>query len=248
MRKTKFITVLLLIAVLATALLATLVACKPKESGNETNSGTPSGSPPPSSGGDPGQSGGWKPNPGPGDPEEPEVPTYTITEMFNKIVESVEVPEQALNIDISAKVDTDDKLTTLNLKGNFYSEVRNELCFAVYQQEKGEADSERQLAFAIYIVNDKIYLDLADGSTPLIYLSDFDFNYLIQIIEGAGGMLSDLIGDLDLGSYKGLIDFALDLLFGTPEVTVNEDGSQSIAMEVRLKTTLGSAGALIGLL
>ncbi|MDE6473657.1 MAG: hypothetical protein K2L70_00965 [Clostridia bacterium] len=236
MKKTKLITVLLLIAVLATVLLATLVACKPKvDDGDSTISGDPGEIP---SGGD-NVKPPWKPPTPSGNPGNtgPEIPKYTSKEMLNKIIESVDVPEQVLNLDIFAKFEKEDLVTTINLKGNFYSEVRNELCFAVYQQQKGEADSQRQLVFAIYIVNDKIYLDRADGS-PLIYLSDFDFNYLKQIIEGAGGMVSDLTGSLE--QYMGLIDLVFGFLFGTPEVTVGEDASQSLAMELRLKGLLSN--------
>ncbi|MDE6870314.1 MAG: hypothetical protein K2J75_06265 [Clostridia bacterium] len=238
MKKTKFITVLLLLAVLASVLLVAFVACEPKPDVNDdTQKSGDSGEIPPEE--DPWE---WDPII---DPIKPEIPSYTAKEMLTKIIESVEVPEQALNIDINAKVDTEDQVTTVNLKGNFYNEVRNELCFAVYQQQKGEADSQRQLVFAIYIVNDKIYIDMADG-TPLIYLSDFDFNYLVQIIEGAGGKLSDSMGSLD--KYMGMIDLVFSFLFDPPEVTVNEDNSQSLAMELKLKGLLNSAGSLIGLL
>ncbi|MDE5756342.1 MAG: hypothetical protein K2I23_04560 [Clostridia bacterium] len=230
---------------LATALLATLVACKPND-GNQGDSGNDPGN----SGSiwDPGQ-GGWNPDPGTsggGDEPGPITSTLSPMDMLTKIIESVEMPEQALNLDVSAKAETDNKLTTLNLKANFYNKVRNELCFAVYQQQKKEADSQRQLVFAVYIVNDKIYLDMADGS-PLIYLSDFDFNYLVQLIQGAGGMVGDLIGSLDSG-VMGIIDLVIGFLLGTPEVTVNADKSQSMKMELRLKNILGSAGTLLGFL
>ena len=126
----------------------------------------------------------------------------------------MEVPSSVLNLDVYVKFENEDQVTTINLKGNFYSEVRKRTVFMpVYQQQKGEADSQRQLVFAVYIVNDKIYIDRADG-TPLIYLSDFDFNYIIQIIRSAGGMVSDLTGSLE--QYMGLIDLVFNVLFGVP--------------------------------
>ncbi len=237
MKKTKLITVLLLLAVLATVFLATLVACEPKPDGGISGNHTPSGDPNETPSGS--NDDIWKPPTPSGNPggNTPEIPKYTSKEMLNKIIESVEVPEQVLNLDVYVKFENEDQVTTINLKGNFYSEVRNELCLAVYQQQKGEADSQRQLVFAVYIVNDKIYIDRADG-TPLIYLSDFDFNYIIQIIEGAGGMVSDLTGSLE--QYMGLIDLVFNVLFGVPEVKVGEDGSQSLAMELRLKSLLSN--------
>lgn len=254
MRKTKFITIAIVILVLATLLLTTLVACQPNN-GNESDSGNnsgeiPSGVNPPDSGNvtPPDGDGGWTPPPTGGgnnntdDPEPP--PMMSSSEFFDKIIGSVEAPDKALNIDLSGKVETGDMLTTLSLKGNFYDDVRNELCFSVYQQKKNEADAQKQLVFAIYIISDKIYLDMADGS-PLIYLSDFDFNYVLQIVKGAGELLPDMI----TGSVKDIIDLVVIVLFGSPEIKVAEDGSQSVLMEIKLKEILGGGIAdLLGVL
>ncbi len=250
MRKTKFITIAIVILVLATLLLTTLVACQPNN-GNESDSGNnsgeiPSGVNPPDSGNVTPPDGGWEPPPvDTEDPDEPEPPPMmSSSEFFDKIIGSVEAPDKALNIDLSGKVETGDMLTTLSLKGNFYDDVRNELCFSVYQQKKTETDAQKQLVFAIYIISDKIYLDMADGS-PLIYLSDFDFNYVLQIVKGAGELLPNVI----TGSVKDIIDLVVIVLFGSPEIEVAEDGSQSVLMEIKLKEILGGGIAdLLGVL
>lgn len=250
MKKTKLISVIVLIAVLAIAMFATLVACKPTDDqGNSTQSGIESGEPPESGEPKPPEIPVIPPKPSDGDDDEdPKNPVVNLTpiQLFNKIIDSVEVPEQALNIDVEAKVDANDRVTTISLKGNFYSEIRNELCLAAYQQIKSQS-TQKQLIFAIYIIGDKIYLDMADGS-PLIYLSDFDFNYVLQIVQGAGGMLGDLLGNINLAGFtiSDIFDIISPILFGTPQVTVNEDKSQNVKMELNIKTLLSAAGGLIG--
>ncbi|MDE5756150.1 MAG: hypothetical protein K2I23_03590, partial [Clostridia bacterium] len=104
MKKTKLITAIVLIAVMVIAMFAALVACKPNgDTGNGgTESGVPSGSTKPSkdpnSGNDPiqpGPPGDRPPDDDPVDPTPP--PSMSPIDVFNKVIDSVEVPEQALN-------------------------------------------------------------------------------------------------------------------------------------------------------
>ena len=88
MKKTKLITVLLLLAVLATVFLATLVACEPKPDGGISGNHTPSGDPNETPSGS--NDDIWKPPTPSGNPggNTPEIPKYTSKEMLNKIIES----------------------------------------------------------------------------------------------------------------------------------------------------------------
>lgn len=200
------------------------------------------------------------------DPNKPSVkpPSGKLDPMgfLNKIVESIDSPDDVLNLNITATLDSKkDFIYVISLKGNLYelmdkttedgepiapTKGKNELAFTIHTQSKSQSQA-KELVFAMYIIDEKMYIDLADGS-PLLYLSDFDANYLLQIIKGAGGMLGDLLEGLDPTILK-LIPQVLNLfVFAKPVTTVNADKSVDISMEVKINYLLGAVDKVLGAL
>lgn len=254
MKKFKIITVLLLIAIIASLFVTVLVACDPKENGPGSGEEEPSGEWPIDPWPDP------DPTPGP-DPINPSR-NWNQMQFLNKIVDSVEAPNDVLNINIGATVDNKkDTDYTVALKANIYEVLKNldedgnpiestkgknELAFTVHSKAKTQG-AQQQLLFGMYFIGDKMYIDRADGS-PLLYLSDFDFNYLVQVIYGAGGMVGDLISTVDPSILSVVKNVVTSFLLVKPVITENADKSFDVRMEIKLNEVLSGAKGILGAL
>ncbi|MDE5991149.1 MAG: hypothetical protein K2H36_06165 [Clostridia bacterium] len=222
MKKSKLITALLLVVILLVAMMSVFAACDPKEDPNGGQNGNGTMPVPP---------------PTPIDPVDPTEPTiyYESMELLEKIIGAIETPEKVLGIDFELDFTAPDgKKTTIAFKGNLYDKYRNELSFIVYQQIANQETRER--VFGIYMVNDKMYVDLGEGKS-LLYLEDFNPNYMVSLIESAIGKLPDLIGGIGdtISTYLPLI---MMILFQAPVVEVTEEGGQNISMVFDVKGLL----------
>jgi hypothetical protein len=223
MKKSKLITTLLLVVILLVAFSSVLVACDPKEDG-------------PGSGGN---SGGLPPTPpsGPGNNGEVPKPYYEPLELLEKIVNSIDTPEKVLGIDVSIDCDTPDgKKTRVGFKTNIKDKYHNEISLIVDQQSLGQTNFER--VFGLYMLNDKMFVDLGEGKS-MLYLEDFNPNYIVELVQQGIIKLPELLGDIDIMGYiNGFLPLIMPILFSEPVVTVTEEGGQDIVMAFDIKGLL----------
>ncbi|MDE6188862.1 MAG: hypothetical protein K2G37_01070 [Clostridia bacterium] len=232
MKKSKMITVLLLIVILLVALSSLFIACDPKDEPVDSGDVTP-GIPPIIIGPDTN-----KPSTG---------NTYDRKGAVEKIFGAfIEAPDDMLSLDLEIEiVNSDGSKTTAALRGNMYSEYRNEIAFIISKQL---ADSqEKETLFGIYMINDKMFVDLGDDKA-MLYLEDINPNYVISIINGGVNKLPDLLGDIDLGGLiSGFLPPILNALMTAPSVATLEDGGESISMTLTLQSFLSDIPGLLDL-
>ncbi|MDE5616220.1 MAG: hypothetical protein K2I78_00360, partial [Clostridia bacterium] len=223
MKKSKLITTLLLLVVLLVAFSTVFAACKPKD--DDPNSGIGSGSMPPPPN-----------NSGNNDDGEQQV-YYTPLEFLEKIIGSIDTPEKVLGIDVSIDCDTPDgKKTKVAFKTNIKDKYNNEISLIVHQQAAGETGYER--VFGIYMVNDKMYVDLGEGKSTL-YLEDFNPNYIIELVQKGILKIPELLGGIDIMSYVNtFLPLIMPILFADPIAITTEAGGQDITMDFDIKGLL----------
>ncbi|MDE7215486.1 MAG: hypothetical protein K2O08_01635, partial [Clostridia bacterium] len=222
MKKSKLITTLLLLVVLLVAFSTVFAACKPKD--DDPNSGIGSGSMPPPPN-----------NSGNNDDGEQQV-YYTPLEFLEKIIGSIDTPEKVLGIDVSIDCDTPDgKKTKVAFKTNIKDKYNNEISLIVHQQAAGETGYER--VFGIYMVNDKMYVDLGEGKSTL-YLEDFNPNYIIELVQKGILKIPELLGGIDIMSYVNtFLPLIMPILFADPIAITTEAGGD-ITMDFDIKGLL----------
>lgn len=230
MKKSKLITTLLIVVVLLVSLMSIFVACVDKDKDKDKNKDNPG---PPVV------------DPGKKDPIVITDPTteYKIMDVFNMIADGVDAPEKVLGLDFAVVYTAPDgKETIIEVKGNLKDVYNNELSFIVYQSLANQ--EEREKVFAIYFVNDKAYADLGPDK-PLLYLEDFNLNYIVQLAESGVGMLGDLLGGLDISKFSYLIEMVLGILFPTITADVTPDGGQNFTVDVEIKSLLQKVPGLL---
>lgn len=260
MRKSKLLILLVLAIIIVTTLASAFVACDLW--GNNKNEETQSG--------DTEESGdlesGTPPIEDSGEIEEkPVTISMTQKQSLEKIVDGIQVPEmdpeKAFNINFSTKIlsEEKDEYISIVFQCNLFSEVKNEVLFGVYTQKKGEPDENKKLKFALYVLNGKAYIDLGKDENgqdrALIYLTDFDMNYVIQMLEEVPALaeelptlIEDLIANLGVGlKLNTIIDMVINMLFAKP-TAIGYSGTKdvkTIEMEIKLETFLtGLSGFL----
>ncbi len=255
MRKSKLITVLILVVILVIGLSSVLIACDLTEKNDSNGSGGGSTKPiplPPTGGNEPGDDG--------------PVIYYSQQDFLMKIVNAIEIPDsvldgsEALSIDLEMEATSmKNEKTVIAIKGNFFyadkvadgekdgSEVdadgedrviRNEFVITV---KKPDVDG---VLFGLYMVDDKMYLDLGEGK-DILFLEDFNPNYVFDILKGGVGELAKLLQDLDLSSISNYIPIILGVLFEQPVATLRSDGGQDISMRIKLDTLLADVKELL---
>lgn len=271
MRKSKLIVLTIVAVLLVTMLASVFVACDLFQDEDEkTPSGDPItsgdiGSGDPDDGGRPvdPDDGGRPVDPGDDDDDDDEdaPPAYiTQDEAVAMIVGGVNTPENAQSIETFLRIDKPDtnELITVLLQCNVISKVQNELLFGVYLQGKDEPDENRELQFGFYIINGKAYIDLGKDEygtqRALVYLPDFDMNYVIEMLKNSGDVFAELIGLLeDLLASKNLtfdsvLELVYPILFGLPKVTYypGTTNIQNINMQIKIVDLLNMASGLLG--
>lgn len=257
MRKSKLLILLVLIVIVAMTFASALIACD-RDNG-QTNSGDS---------GDSGEigSGSGEVPPSGGTEEKPVVINLTQKQALNTITSGIPSaegePDKALSIDFATKVTAPDgkNLLTFVMQANIFSEIKNEILIALYMQGKDEPDEAKELKFGLYVIDGKGYIDLGKDENgqqrALLYLSDFDINYLMQMVEKAPDKLGDLktlIEDLMANAGIGLkldvlFDALINMLFKRPTVTGYDNTKvvKTIEMEIKLRDFLGKVSALLG--
>lgn len=260
MRKSKLIVLTILVMIFVLALSSLFAACDLFGEGEENPSGDVSGDenqgPPDGPDGPPDD-----------DPEdeEDEVPAYmSPNDALNKIANGADSPEEdTMSVDFEVKIDKPDtnEIITLLFQVNLFDTVKNELVLGVYLQGKDQPDESRVMKFALYVVNGKAYLDLGKdelgNDRALLYLSDFDMNYLIAMMKESPELFGDLIDmlndllDESLGlTIDDVLSLVIGLLFEDPVATYNSETKvlENIRMKIKLRDLLQNASGILGAL
>ena len=253
MRKSKLIVLLVLVMLFVFILSAAMVACD-VNGGDDNDENETSGEPtkPP-----------IPPNPPSGDTDVDDDLYLTPREALTKILDGIGAPENALNLDFQVKVDMPDtqEILTIAVLANIYSEVRNEILVGFYMQGKDEPDENRELKYALYIVNGKAYIDLGKDENgqqrALLYLADFNMNYIMAMLEKAPELLGDLVPMLEQLlkdnniniTFDGILEMVIPMLFLAPELTANEETGalENIHMEITLRDFIGNITSVLGI-
>ena len=199
--KKLFVTIVVMLIVVFTLSLA-LVACKKNKPGEETPSGAPSGEPiEPPDGGDVDPP--WV-EPDPPIDNGPIIPVYATSfrGAVGYMIDSM--PSDYLSLNFTGTVTVKGKKYTMSLKGNL---ADDDIQVSAVFKPEGTND----LAFAIYIVNSKFFMELEDGT--IYNVAEIDANYLASIVDKLPDTLSGIIKDL-LGNYASLVPTILDILLG----------------------------------
>lgn len=258
MRKSKLIVLTILVMIFVLALSSLFAACDLFGRGEENSSGDVSGDenqgPPDGPDGPPDDD---------DEDEEDDVPAYMTADVaLNKIVNGVDSPEEdTMSVDFEVKIDKPDtnEIITLLFQVNLFDTVKNELVLGIYLQGKDQPDESRSLKFALYVVNGKAYIDLGKdelgNDRALLYLSDFDMNYLIAMMKESPELFGDLIDMLNdlldekLGlTINDLLGTVIELLFEAPAVTYNSETKalENIRMKIKLRDLLQNASGILG--
>lgn len=258
MRKSKLIVLTILVMIFVLALSSLFAACdlfgegEGNPSGDvsgDENQGPPDGPDGPPDDGD--------------EDEEDDKPAYMTADVaLNKIVNGIDSPEEdTMSVDFEVKIDKPDtnEIITLLFQVNLFDTVKNELVLGIYLQGKDQPDESRSLKFALYVVNGKAYIDLGKdelgNDRALLYLSDFDMNYLIAMMKESPELFGDLIDMLNdlldekLGlTINDLLGTVIELLFEAPAVTYNSETKalENIRMKIKLRDLLQNASGILG--
>lgn len=258
MRKSKLIVLTILVMIFVLALSSLFAACDLFGEGEENPSGDVSG--------DENQGPPIGPDGPPDDDDEDEeddVPAYmSPNDALNKIANGVDSPEEdTMSVDFEVKIDKPDtnEIITLLFQVNLFDTVKNELVLGVYLQGKDQPDESRVMKFALYVVNGKAYLDLGKdelgNDRALLYLSDFDMNYLIAMMKESPELFGDLIDmlndllDESLGlTIDDVLSLVIGLLFEDPVATYNSETKvlENIRMKIKLRDLLQNASGILG--
>lgn len=258
MRKSKLIVLTILVMIFVLALSSLFAACDLFGGGEENSSGDVSGDE------NQGPPDGPDGPPDDGDEdEEDDKPAYMTADVaLNKIVNGIDSPEEdTMSVDFEVKIDKPDtnEIITLLFQVNLFDTVKNELVLGIYLQGKDQPDESRSLKFALYVVNGKAYIDLGKdelgNDRALLYLSDFDMNYLIAMMKESPELFGDLIDMLNdlldekLGlTINDLLGTVIELLFEAPAVTYNSETKalENIRMKIKLRDLLQNASGILG--
>ena len=261
MRKSKLIVLTILVMIFVLALSSLFAACDLFGNGEENPSGDVSGD---ENQGPPVGPVGPDGPPDDGDEdEEGEVPAYmSPNDALNKIANGADSPEEdTMSVDFEVKIDKPDtnEIITLLFQVNLFDTVKNELVLGVYLQGKDQPDESRAMKFALYVVDGKAYLDLGKdelgNDRALLYLSDFDMNYLIAMMKESPELFSELITMLnDLMAEKvgltidDVLNLVIGLLFEDPVATYNSETKvlENIRMKIKLRDLLQNASGILG--
>ena len=232
MKKSKLIATLLLVVILSVAMMSVFVACdrtgKDDDDPGKGNIVAPVIPPP---------------NKDPDNNTQNQVPVYSSMEMIEKIIGAIETPEKVLGIDFEIDFTAPDgKKTIIAFKGNIYDQYRNELSFIVYQQLAN--DETRERVFGMYLINDKMYVDLGEGKS-MLYMEDINPNYVVSLIKSGAGKLVELIGGLG-DTINSFLPLIMMVLFQAPEVELTDEGGQNISMVFDIKGFLDGIPNLLG--
>ena len=258
MRKSKLIVLTILVMIFVLALSSLFAACDLFGEGEENPSGDVSG--------DENQGPPIGPEGPPDDDDEDEeddVPAYmSPNDALNKIANGADSPEEdTMSVDFEVKIDKPDtnEIITLLFQVNLFDTVKNELVLGVYLQGKDQPDESRVMKFALYVVNGKAYLDLGKdelgNDRALLYLSDFDMNYLIAMMKESPELFGDLIDmlndllDESLGlTIDDVLSLVIGLLFEDPVATYNSETKvlENIRMKIKLRDLLQNASGILG--
>lgn len=146
-------------------------------------------------------------------------------------------------------IDYDSLLTTtsgtarVQLQANFGDGQSSQIMFKVSMQD------DEKVAFAIYVVNDEIYLDFGNGEA-YVHLDDFKAEYLLSILQKAGAEIDieEILSDI---SGINVYNLLIGLIFSSPShtmvtrVATGEIVSESYLAEVKVNSLITGLNELL---
>lgn len=231
MRNKKYLVITAIILLLVFLFSLTLAACQ-KNSPTDDGDGNTSGD------------NNDRPNrpdfPGDGgDGEDPDLPAYTYDTMAAFEYISQCAPEEYMSIVVSGGVEVKGKKYVLDGRINV-SDSDIELAVKI-NEESGK------VVYAIYIVDSKLFVQIADGS--IYHISEINTTYLLSIIDKLPAELKSLLegvlSDLNM-SVDSLINLVFPMLFNSQYSTEGEgeDKVENFVINVTIQDFLGNLGIL----
>lgn len=198
------------------------------------------------------------PPPPPPPPEEEDKPlifeAYDVLQQMLTGIGATAGEEKKLNFEMVADIDTKtDGKYEFSVKTNvvgFLAENlpmgENEL--AIVLKDVTDNNEENQpIKFAFYIINEKPFLQL-EGYPHLIYLSDFNMNYMLQILKNAPPELVKLLDPLLSGigfTVESIIKFVIGLLCDDAMI-VSEGNVTNLSFDIEIKNFISAIAGLVG--
>lgn len=240
MRNKKFYVLTAVILLLVFLFSLTMLACEKKKTPNDDN--TSSSGDIPSSGDD-----DTGPPVKPPKPEEPELPSYAVDakSVFAYIAQSA--PQDYVSVLMSGDVKTKDKEYTLSLKSNF-SENDMQIGFDLTDKSDGS------VAVGVYVVNSKLFVQVADGT--VYHIAEADVNYVLDILDKAPAEIKDLLEEAlknaNLGmNIDSLLNMVVSMLMpfnGEVYDCVENNGvkEEHFYVDIELVTFMSSISGILG--
>lgn len=166
----------------------------------------------------------------------PEKLSYTASQIMGLVVTSLSNEGELANFEIEMDCATNGKeeTTKILIQANIIGD--SNLQFSL------KAMKDDQITFGIYIVDDKLFIDLGD---EVLYLEDFNMVYLVDILGNALGLI-DLSNVNILGmGINDLLSMVYGIVFSSPSTTVLEDGDVQFGLKIELNSLLNTLLPLV---
>ncbi len=148
-------------------------------------------------------------------------------------------------LDFDSLLTTEKGTARVQMQANFAEGQSTQFMFRVTMQDDDSA------AFAIYVVNNEIYLDLGNGEA-YVHLDDFKAEYLLLILQKASaeidleGLLSD-IGGINVYTMLVNLIFSAPSYTSTVRVSTGEVIRESYLSEIKVNSLVSGLKELLGM-
>lgn len=160
---------------------------------------------------------------------------YTAAQIMGYVVDSLSNDGEMANfqIEMDCLTNNGENETKILIQANLIDESNIE-----FSLKAVEGDN---IVFGIYLVNDKLFVDLGD---EVLYLEDFNMAYIVDILANALGLIDlDSIKILDMG-IKELLPTVYGLLFTSPTGTIGEETAE-FGLKIEINALLNSVLPLV---
>lgn len=168
--------------------------------------------------------------------DEPEKLSYTASQIMGFVVTSLSNEGELANFEIEMDCATNGKeeTTKILIQANIIGD--SNLQFSL------KAMKDDQITFGMYIVDDKLFIDLGD---EVLYLEDFNMVYLVDILGNALGLI-DLSNVNILGmGINDLLSMVYGIVFSSPTTTVLDNGDVQFGLKIELNSLLNTLLPLV---
>lgn len=162
--------------------------------------------------------------------------SYTSSQIMEMVVESLSNDGELANFEIvmDCLTDNGEKETKILIQANVVGDSSLQFSLKAMQDD--------QIAFGIYIVDDKLFIGLGD---EVLYLEDFNMVYLVDILGNALGLI-DLSNLNILGmGFKELLSMVYGMVFTSPTTTVLDSGEVQFGLKIEINSLLSTLLPLV---